>query len=238
MRIDKEAALALRLRGFSYSEIQAKLGTPKATLSDWFSGLSLSEKARLRLNKRTRTQSLKGLLKRNRMQTHLAKQRADQIRKEAEGTVESVSQRELLLIGAALYWGEGYKRAIVRNGKERSYHSISFTNTDPVMVRVFLLFLTDVVGITPEHIKAHVRIFPHLNRRESLRFWQKVTGLPEGNFYKVYTGISRASSGKRPYNRLPYGSVQIRVGDTKSFHRIMGWIEGLGKNITKQNMPR
>jgi hypothetical protein len=38
---------------------------------------------------------------------------------------------------------------------------------------------------------------------------------------------STASSGKRPKNRLPYGTVRVIVSDTKLFHKLLGLIEGL-----------
>lgn len=65
-------ALKLRLDGKSYNEIHAELGVPKSTLSFWFRDLVLSDEARRRLEKRVRAGIAKGLVKRNKMQTHLA----------------------------------------------------------------------------------------------------------------------------------------------------------------------
>lgn len=229
MRSDKEKALSLRLKGYSYSEIVRLLGVPKATLSDWFTGLVLSEKAQARIKKRVYEGSVRGLIKRNKLQTHLARQRATHIRTNAEKQIKRPTKKELVLLGAALYWAEGYKRAIIKNGQERSYHTISFSNADPIMVKVFLMFLRETLQILDSKIYASIRIFEHINENEALRYWQKVTGLPKENFRKSYYGISKSSLGKRPYNRLPYGTIQVSVGDTKNFHRIMGWIEGIGK---------
>ena len=33
--------------------------------------------------------------------------------------------------------------------------------------------------------------------------------------------------GKRPFNRLPFGVIQVRISNTNLFHKIMGWIEGV-----------
>lgn len=229
MRKDREKALVLRLQGHSYNEIGRMLGIPKATLSNWFSGLVLPEEAQARIKKRTREGSLKGLIKKNKLQTHQAWQRATTIRKAAKSEITRISKKDLLLIGAALYWAEGYKKLVVKDGKERTHHKISFSNTDPIMIRLFIQFLSDVLEISKSKIYASVRIFEHMNEKEALRYWQRTTGLPRENFQKFYYGVSRSSMGKRPYNRLPYGTIQIIVGDTKNFHKIMGWIEGLGK---------
>ena len=108
---------------------------------------------------------------------------------------------------------------------------ISFSNTDPVMIKLFLHFLSDILEIPREKIKAVLHIFKHINEQVALRYWREVTNLPKENFYKVQYAISKSSLGKRPYNRLPYGTIQIRVGDTKNFHRIMGSIEGIKSNF-------
>jgi len=231
MRSDKEKALALRLQGYSYNEITTKLGIPKATLSDWFCNLILSEKAQKRIAKRVHTGSLKGLIKKNRLQTHHAKQNAILVHDTAKSEIKRISHRELLLIGTALYWAEGYKRLIIKNGKERTFHKISFSNADPQMVKVFIKFLKETLQIPEARVYASIRIFEHISEKEALEYWQKVTTLPKENFRKSYYGVSKSSLGKRPYNRLPYGSIQVIVGDTKNFHRIMGWIEGIGKQF-------
>jgi len=231
MRKDREKALALRLKGYSYSEINKKLGIPKATLSDWFTGIVLTEKAQSRIQKRVQKKSIDGLIKRNKMQTHLAIKRASEIRANAQKEIKKLSKQDLLLLGTALYWAEGYKRPIVKNGRERSYHAISFSNSDPAMIKIFIEFLKKILYIPDNKIKAELRIFKHLNEKQTLRYWQNITGLPEKNFHKTLYGISKSSLGKKPYNRLPNGMIQVRVGDTKNFHKIMGWIQGLEKQF-------
>lgn len=49
--------------------------------------------------------------------------------------------------------------------------------------------------------------------------------------------ISLASMGKRPFNRLPYGTVQVIVSDTQMFYRILGYIDGVKEQL-QQYMPR
>jgi len=227
MRKDKEKALALRLKGYSYSEINKKLGIPKATLSDWFTGIVLNTKAQKRIQNRVQKKSIDGLIKRNKMQTHLANKRASEIRSSSEKDIKKLSKHDLLLLGASLYWAEGYKRPIVKNGQKRSYHSISFSNSDPSIIKIFIEFLKKILYIPNNKIKANVRIFKHLNEKQVLKYWKKITGLPDENFHKTYYGVSKSSQGKKPFNRLPNGMIQIRVGDTKNFHKIMGWIQGL-----------
>lgn len=231
MRSDRQNALKLRLSGKSYNEISSILKIPKSTLSNWFTGLKLSTKAQKRIASRVYQGTLHGLIKRNKQQTHLAIQRARKIRACAEREIKNLSFNELKLIGAALYWAEGYKRSIMRNGRELTYHSVALTNSDPKLITIFLKFLREVCDVADKQIKAEIRIYEHMSEQNLFSFWQKITKLPKENFGKTYYGISKSSQGKRPFNRLPYGTVLIRVNNTNLFHKIMGWIEGLAEQV-------
>lgn len=227
MRRDKNKALKLRLQGRSYNEMNKILGIPKATLSDWFRYLELPEKAKERIKNRVYEKSVLGLIKRNKLQTHIAEQRARKIRKTAKREIKKLSKKELLLIGASLYWAEGYKRPIVKNGKVRAYHPVSMTNSDPSLIKIFLRFLREVCVVPEEKITANLRIYEHQNENYLLEFWSKLTGIDYNRFEKFYYGVSKSSLGKRPFNILPYGTIQIRIHNSGLFHKIMGWIEGL-----------
>ena len=228
MRSDKNKALKLRLQGRSYSEISKLLGMSKSTLSNWFTGLELSDSAKARISKRVLIRSVLGLVNRNRMQTKVAEDRARETRNTSKSEVLNISKRELFLIGIALYWAEGYKRPITRNGRVRTFHPVSFTNSDPNLVKVFLRFLREVCEVQEEKITADVRIYEHQNEGYLLDFWSKITNIPFTRFKKFYYGVSKLNQNKRPYNILPYGTIQVRVNSTNLYHRIMGWIEGLG----------
>lgn len=230
--IDKEKALKLRLSGKSYGQIQKILGgISKSTLSMWLSNVILSETSRKILEKRTRQKSIGALLKRNRMQTVLAVKRAKEIRLKSAAEIQKISSLNLLFIGIALYWAEGYKRPIIKNGREVTHHSVSLTNSDADLVRIFIRFMTKICEVPISKIKANLRIFEHLNEKEVMDYWFKKIGIPKENFTKSYVGISRSSMNKRPFNRLPYGVIQIRISNTQLFHRIIGWIEGLKNQI-------
>ena len=227
MRNDKEQALKLRLQGKSYNEITESLGIPKSTLAGWFMGLELSLAAQTRIRNRVHEGSVAGLIKKNKLQTHLAQQRAKAIKQTSSKEIGNLSSRELWITGVALYWGEGYKRPIIKNGKARTYHPVKLTNSDPNMVKTFLKFLRETCNVPEEKIYVGVRIYQHHNESDLLDFWHRTTKIPKNQFRKFYYGISKSSLGKRPFNILPYGTIQIEVNDTKLYHRIMGWIEGL-----------
>ncbi|MBM3206411.1 MAG: hypothetical protein FJZ43_02210 [Candidatus Staskawiczbacteria bacterium] len=227
MRDDKQKALKLRLQGKSYTEINSILGVPKSTLSDWFATLEISAEVQQKISKRTQKNALESLLKRNKLQTYYAEQRARDIRERAKREVSKLSKNELFLVGVSLYWAEGYKRPVVIKGKIKTRHAVSLTNSDPYLVKMFLRFLREICKVPEEKITAGIRIYEHQNANYLLDFWSKTTVITPSKFNKFYYGLSKSSLGKKPFNILPYGTIQIRVNSTELYHKIMGWIDGL-----------
>lgn len=219
-------ALRLRLTGKSYNEIRDILSIPKSTLSSWFKGVVLSDTAKARLASRANIGTAM-LIKRNKMQTHRAEQRARETRVLARKEIPVLTKRDLLIMGAVLYWAEGYKRLLIRDGKERMSHVISFVNADPIMVKVFVRFLQEILEVSRDEIHLTMRLYSHINEKSALKYWAKATGLLDPRFHPTTHMISSASQGKRPYNRLPYGTLQVAVYDTTKFHHLMGLIEGV-----------
>lgn len=224
-------AFKLRIQGKSYNEISEEIGVAKSTLSLWLKDIILSEVASKRIEGRLRQGVLNGLVKRNKLQTHLARQRMHQIRETARLRIPKLSSDELLLAGALLYWAEGYKRLMVRGGRELTAHVISFVNSDPDMVRVFVRFLIEFLEVSPSEIRLCVRLYAHIGEKEASNYWSKVTGLQKSNFTKPTYLVTGASKGRRPYNRLPYGTLQVAVNSTEKFHYLMGLIEGVKKQL-------
>lgn len=227
MRQDKNLALKMRLEGRSYSEIQKELKIPKSTLSGWLSRTKLSPKAQEKISQRAYKKSVKALVKRNKNQTIIARQSAEFIKNQTAKEIKKLNDYELKLVGAALYWAEGYKRQIIHLDKPRTHHPVALTNSDPLMVKAFMNFLINVCEVPKDKIKADVRLYKHMHSEKVLNFWKNITGLPQKNFGKIYVGVSKSSQGIRPFNRLPFGTIMIRVNNTKLFYKIMGWIDGL-----------
>lgn len=231
MRSDKRAATKLRLQGATYAEISKQLQIPKSTLSSWLKNLVLSEAARSRITTKYTQGYKKGLLKKAQLQTHLARKRQVQVVAAASKSIHRLTKEGLLLVGAALYWGEGYKKLRKVNGKIKTVHPVSLSNADPVLIKAFVKFLVEVCEVPKSKIKAGIRMYQHQNELELQRFWMAVTTLPKSQFTKSYIGISKSSLGKRPYNTLPHGTIQITVYDTALFYRVIGWIEGIKRQL-------
>ncbi len=220
-------ALHLRMRGLSYNEIKKELSVSKSTLSLWLHDVVLSEKAHKRLDHKMKSEGTKKLILLNKLQTHKAEQRAREVRALAKKKIPTLTKRDLLIIGAVLYWAEGYKRLRIINGKERMSHIISFVNSDPAMIKAFLRFLHEILAIPFDQIYLTMRLYPHINEENARKYWMNITKLPHSCFKKTTNMVSSASKSKRPFNRLPYGTLQVAVHNTAKFHYLLGLIEGV-----------
>jgi len=228
-RIIKQKALKLRLKGYGYGEIKCILGIPKSTLATWFSGLILSEKTWNTILQKGREKSIKTLIERNKRQTPLAIKRALKIRRKAQQEINKLSKHDLLILGIFLYWAEGYKKPIIQNGRVKTFHPISFVNSDPHLIQLFLRFIREICQVPENKIKIQIMGYTYQNPKHLKDYWKRITNLKEKNFNKIYFGISKSSLSKKPFNRLQFGTIQIRIGDTELYNKIMGWIEGMKK---------
>ncbi|HCM45649.1 MAG: hypothetical protein A3I32_02135 [Candidatus Yanofskybacteria bacterium RIFCSPLOWO2_02_FULL_45_10] len=226
IRKDYQAALDLRLQGKTYGEIRNIFGIPKSTLSDWFSKLTVSNKVKKILQAKQRGGYLK-LVEFNKIRTLGIKEENESIRSDYKSRIGKLNNRELSILGAALYWGEGYKNFTLRRG---NYPYICFGNSDPEMIVIFISFLEKIIGVPRDRMRGQVMIYPNLNPEKSVSYWQKVTKIPK-KFFRYQVALSRASQGKRPKHLLPYGTLQVRVSRRQDFFKVRGLMDGIIKTI-------
>jgi len=93
------------------------------------------------------------------MQTHLARQRAAEFRREGEKRILKLSNGDLLIIGTTLYWAEGYKRVQVINGRARTHHPVALSNSDPRLVAIYLRFLREVCEVEDKNMQRLTNLF-------------------------------------------------------------------------------
>lgn len=221
-RKNYKTALEYRLIGKTYGEIKSALGVPKSTLSNWFSTLKLPRSAQIVLKEKS-GRGLLALGKFNRTRTELIHAENEKTRNTFEENVGSITKRELMLIGAALCWGEGYKNF---NNSRKSYPYLSFSNSDPAMIKTFLKFTENILDIPHDKIVAAAMIYPGLNQTHAINYWHSVTNIPKEKI-RYYRALSRASSQKRPKKLLPYGTLQLRVNHRLNFFKVKGLIDGI-----------
>ncbi len=209
----------------SYNNIRKSLGIKsKGTLSYWFKNIEFSKKTKELLEKNNRIAHEKGLFNANRDRKIKIDRENNDAYINGIKLINSISKNELLLIGTSLYWAEGTK-------SEKINPALNFSNSDPLMVSVYMKFLREILKIPEIKIRAGIHIYPSIPENKARKFWSSITKLPEDRFY-IITQISRASQGKRPFNTLPYGTIAIKINNRIQFYKIKGMIKGIVEKLT------
>ena len=219
---ERAEAVRLRREGKSYNEIRKILGIKsKGTISYWLKDIELSASSKRKLEVHTQRAHERGFFKFNSDRSARIKNENKEAIALGKNEIHALTNRELMLVCAALYWGEGTKAA------KKSNEGLSFVNSDPSMVRIVLQFIRKFLKVSEEKIRAGIHLYDQTNDIEGRNYWASVTNLPPDRFW-IVRQVSSASKGKRDPRLLPFGSVVIRVHDRRLFYYVMGMIEGLG----------
>jgi hypothetical protein len=157
----------------------------------------------------------------------LGRTRAYQIKRDAttfsaQSDIGALSQRELLLIGTALYWAEGMKSKTYAR-RER----VQFTNSDPAVIRVFLDFLGGI-GVAPERLRYRVSIHESADVASAERFWADVAGVDVTALSRVTLKRHNATPGRYNIRSAYHGCLVVSVLDSREvYQRIDGWWRGI-----------
>lgn len=111
-------------------------------------------------------------------------------------------------LGLGLYWGEGNKL---------NKHAVRLGNTDPHLIKWFLIFLTDIYQVDKKRLKFGLQIFSDINENEAKKFWCNKLKIKPQQFQKVVVTESfrRGSyTHKCPYGVLTVYFSNIKLRDT------------------------
>lgn len=204
------------------NEIIKETGYSKASVSLWTRDVVLTEEQRTKISLKGRSMES---IERRRASRNLNEAKKRQIIvNNAKKDFSNLNLRELKLIGAMIYWGEGRK---VGNW------SVSLANSNPLIIKVMMRFFRDVCKVPEEKFRAHIHTFEGASVSKAELYWSEVSGIPLKQFYKTYAKPNKASLQKRM--TLPYGTLDIYVHDTKLFLTIKGWIERVSEIVLKND---
>lgn len=216
--LEQQRALTLRTQGLSYREIQQQLFVSRSSLSRWLQAIPLTAEQRERIHQKNLTIRRRFVAFNGERSRVIAAQKAA-TRQAAAAQIGPLTIRELQLIGAALYWGEGTKAP--------GNSIVEIINADPKMIVVLMRWFRECCEVTEQKFHARVQLHAREQQAVAEAFWSQLTGIPLTQFTAPLWKTSRTSQRKRG-NCLPYGTLQIRIADVSLLTRIHGWIEGLG----------
>lgn len=209
-------ARELRLEGKTYDQIQVELGCSKSSISLWVRDLPKPER-------RDPTEQAK-IAAQKRWEHELAVRDAKRRRTKEAATQEvgAMTDRELLLVGAALYWAEG--------AKDKPYsrrEDVLFVNSDPGVIRVYLAWL-HLLGIGPERLTFRVMIHATADIEGAKRYWADLAGVDPATFQKTTIKNHNPKTVRKNVGPEYRGCLVIRVAQgAELYRRIEGWWCGI-----------
>jgi transcriptional regulator with XRE-family HTH domain len=212
----RERDIARRLRseeGLPINEIARRVSVSKSSVSIWVRDIELTpqQEAVLKAKNPAYNRQLSG------WRQNAAKHRAKRVAAQESGRTLARRSDPLHLAGCMLYWAEGSKR---RN-------QLCFSNSDPEMVRFFVVFLKTYFDIRDTDIRITCHLFAdHIaHQREVEQFWLNEAGLPGESLRKSVVNVYSRSSKRKRINKLPYGTCQVVVSRTWVLQSILGSIQ-------------
>ncbi|MEX0672499.1 MAG: hypothetical protein WDZ82_00715 [Candidatus Paceibacterota bacterium] len=127
-----------------------------------------------------------------------------------------IDDEKLYGLGMGLFWGEGTKR---------SKHAVRLGNTDPDLIRVFLLFLERICGVDRSKIKFGLQIFSDMNKNKALEVWVDRLGVKKSQFQKVIVTPARGVGNYK--QKTKYGVLTVYFNNKYLKEYIDGEIEKL-----------
>jgi len=217
----KARAVRLRANGWSYTDIQKRLGVSKSTLSGWLKAVPYEPNAIVR--GRMRNGPIKSIISRNKLKVA----EIAVIKNQAVVEVGTLSERDLFMLGVGLYMGEGAK----------VYEQVQVINADPKLIKLAVEWFETCCGLTEDNFRIKLHIYPDNSEASAKNYWSKVTGIPKSQFTKTQIDI-REKKRTLKKRKLPYGTAHLTVvanGDKSKgvvlHRRIIGWIEAINSKM-------
>lgn len=194
---------ALRAEAWTLQDIAAELGVAKSSVSLWVRDVEFEPRPRRTGRRRAP----------NKLQVAKADE-IERLRREGREQIGSLSEREFLVAGLALYAGEGAK----------GDGHVSFANSDPRMIGMFTTWLRRFFDVDEGRLRMKVYLHADQDLEVAEAFWSELTGIPRSQFNRAYRPEPRYGYRSAKH---PMGCPSVRYSCSTTHRTVMGLIEAL-----------
>lgn len=221
---ERQRAVSLRKKGLSYAEILKRLPVSISSLSLWLRSIQLSTAQQKRLQSKVLKAHKKAwIVNRERRIT-----KTNLIKTSAQNEIGVLSSREMWLIGIALYWAEGSKQKEHNTGEQ-----VSFSNSDPCMVKLFCKWARSVFGIGDDGFTYALYIHENFQNRENFirNYWATILDI-KSRCIRIYYKKHTVNPYRKNQGDNYRGVLRVRIRRSAEFNRrIDGWTRGICCNL-------
>ena len=138
------------------------------------------------------------------------------MKKESHAVSLTLSDREVLLVGAVNYWAEGSKSKPWRPNDFR----MLFINSDPVLVLLFLRFL-EIQGVDRASLSYRLSIHESADVPAAERFWAEIVGVDVTHFNRTSLKRHRPKTIRKNTGEQHRGCLAVYVTRSADLYRRM-----------------
>jgi hypothetical protein len=209
---EQERAREHRSHAWTLNEIAGELGVARSSVSLWVRDVPFDEAVRAKRAGANRNRGAQG-----RGPNRLARRRQAEVERllaEGRGLIGDMSERDLLIAGAALYAGEGGKTG----------DRVRFANSDPRMIALFCCWLRHFFEIDESRLRIQLYLHQGLDLDAANAFWSDVTGIPVEQFVRPYRAVPDPSI---RHSKHPMGCPGVCYSCSRTHRAVMGLVAGL-----------
>jgi hypothetical protein len=137
-----------------------------------------------------------------------------------------MTKKELKIAGAILYACEGTKLRKDSRYKNTYLYSIEFTNSEPRIIRLFLRFMYEILGIDPAKVRGQLFLYPDLEQEVVRESWSAQTGIPLEQFQKIIMLKAKVSK----FKPNPLGTFKVRYTKKADFLKLQSIIDSVWRD--------
>jgi hypothetical protein len=201
---EQQRARDLRARSWTLQDIATELGVSKSSVSLWVRDVEFVPRPRNRGHRSMKPHPF-----------HVARlAEIERCRTEGAALIGELTEREFLVLGVALYAGEGSK---TRN-------DVAFANSDPRMISVFVRWLRQFFPIDESRLRVKLYLHQGLDLDAAISFWAQLTGIPPGQFTKPYRAVADPT---RRRTKHVMGCPSVVYRSAAVHRRVMGLVEAV-----------
>jgi hypothetical protein len=210
-KLEEQArARELRAQGWTMPDIAVHLGVSRSSVSLWTRDVTFApQPGRTQQRRRAARQRAGPNALQRRKQAEI-----DRLRAEGGERIGTLSERDFLVAGAALYAGEGAKR----EGK------VALANTNPHFIAFFCAWIRHFFAIDERRLRVHLYLHDGLDLEAANAFWSRVTAIPAEQFIRPYRAVPDA--GIRSSKHV-YGCATVSYCCSRTHREVMGLVHAL-----------
>jgi len=219
---EKEMAVTLRQKGYTYKEILAVVPVAKSSLSLWLKDLPLTKSEKVALKSRRNANISRGRIKvAGILHTRRLSREKGQL-DDARKVFNEYSKEPFFHSGLLLYWAEGGKRT----------NQWQFMNSDGDMQKVMVKWLVKYAGVDKKDLRFRLYVHKAYQSEECDAWWAKKLQVMPSQFLKTIIKPSGLGVKKRPNYR---GCLRLELRTSKPLlNKMRFWQKMLVEFYLKQ----